>query len=176
MIRIEITRKGLLTIGRRGFQAIGRQAIEEAVHYWWSKYLPLHFKNVAYLRYGYERRDNRTAKLKLNKQPWPFGDDETAAIGEDVPLVFTGRSRERALSAPNIHAVAPNYQTYEGRAIIHAPAFNFGAGKRIDMRAEVTKLHPTEESKLQKVFQSAWNRLAIAAGLSAPRKTRKTAA
>lgn len=176
MIRIEITRKGLLTIGRRGFQDIGRAAIEEATRYWWEKYLPLHFRNVAYLRYGYERRDARTAELKLNKQPWPFGDDKTAAAGENLPLVFTGRSRERALSTPNIHAVAPNYQTYEGRAIIHAPAFNFGAGKRIDMRAEVLKVHPTEASKLEKVFNAAWSRLAAAAGLSAPRMTRKTAA
>lgn len=175
MIRIEITRKGLLTIGRRGFQAIGRAAIEEATRYWWKTYLPLHFRPVAYLRYSYERRDNRTGTLKVEHKPWPFGEDKTPAIGENSPLVFTGRSRERALSVANIHAVAPNYQTYEGRAIINAPAFNFGVGKRIDMRAEVTKIHPTEESKLKKVFDAAWNRLTIAAGLSAPRKTKRAA-
>lgn len=172
MIRIQITKSGLATVGRRGFQEIGRTAIEASVRYWWEHFLPLHFQNIAYTRYGYASRGPDYRKAKLRKA---VGSDNVPAIGEDKPLVFTGRSRERALSSPNISAKAPNYQTYVGTAVINAPAFNFGAGKRIDMRAEVTKLHPTEAAKLETIFVREWNRLCRLAGLRATRQT-KTAA
>lgn len=175
MIRIQITKSGLATIGKRGFQDVGRQAIEKSVRYWWEKYLPLHFKNVAHLRYGYAGRDKRTNEMKRQRRPWPFGEDRTPAVGEVAPLVFTGRSRERALSSPNISAKAPNYQKYVGQAIINAPAFNFGKGKRIDMRDEVTRLHPTEASMLEKIFVREWNRLLRLAGLRATRQTKAAA-
>jgi hypothetical protein len=175
MIRIQITKSGLAAIGKNGFREVGRLAIEKAVRYWWEKYLPLHFTNIAHLRYGYKARDKRTNEMKRQRRPWPFGDDNTPAVGEVAPLVFTGRSRERALSSPNISAKAPNYQNYVGTAIINAPAFNFGAGKRIDMRAEVTALHPTEASMLEKIFGREWNRLLRAEGLRATRQTKVAA-
>lgn len=172
MIRISITKSGLATVGKSGFQEVGRRAIEAAVRYWWEHYLPLHFQNIAFTRYGYKYRGPNYRKAKLRRA---VGSDKVPAIGEDKPLVFTGRSRERALSSPNISAVAPNYQTYKGKAIINAPAFNFSAGARIDMRAEVTRLHPTEEAKLNTIFTREWNRLLRLAGLRATRQTKVAA-
>jgi hypothetical protein len=172
MIRISITKSGLATIGKNGFREIGRQAIETCVRYWWENYLPLHFTPAAHLRYGYAHRSNKYRKAKLRRAA---GADGVRAIGEDKPLVFTGRSRERALLSPNISAKAPNYQNYVGTAIINAPAFNFGAGKRIDMRDEVTRLHPTEAAYLDKLFTRTWNKLLRAAGLRATRQTKQAA-
>lgn len=176
MLRMSITRSGIATIGRRGFQEIGRLSIEFAVRHWCDKFLPLHFQNIAYQRYRYQPRDKRTNEYKRDRKPWPFGENTAPAIGEVKPLVFTGRSRERALSSPNITAKAPNYQTYTGVAIIDAPAFNFGAGKRIDMRDEVTRLNPQEAKTLERVFSTKWNQLLIARGVSAPKITTRTAA
>lgn len=173
MIRIQITKSGLATIGRSGFQEIGRRAIEASVRYWWEHFLPLHFQNIAFTRYGYKNRGPNYRKAKIRRA---MGSDKVPAIGEDKPLVFTGRSRERALSSPNIKVKAPNYQTYVGQAVINAPAFNFSAGARIDMRAEVTRLHPTEEAKLNDIFTRKWNELLRAAGQRRTNKVTRTAA
>lgn len=173
MIRISITKSGLATIGKNGFRKIGRQAIETCVRYWWEHYLPLHFTPAAHLRYGYAPRGNNYRKAKIRKAA---GSDGVRAIGEDKPLVFTGRSRERALSSPNIKAKAPSFERYVGSAVINAPAFNFSAGARIDMRAEVTRLHPAEEAKLDDIFTRKWNELLRAAGQRRTNKVTRTAA
>lgn len=176
MMRIEITRSGLAAIGRRGYQEAGRLAIAAAAHHWWSKFLPLHFTNVAYLRYRYAGRDKRTNELKRERRPWPFGEHTAPAIGEVKPLVYSGRSRQLALSRENIHATAPNYQTYRADVIIDAPAFNFGAGKRIDMRDEVTRTNPSELATMERIFGTEWNKQLIRLGAAAPRRTKRTAA
>lgn len=176
MIRISITRSNLMTVGKRGFQEIGRKAIAAACLHWWAKYLPLHFQDIAYLRYRYAHRDKRTNAMKRERRPWPFGDNLQPAIGEVKPLVFTGRSRDIALSHPNIKAKAPNYQTYYGEVIINARAFNFGVGKRIDTRDEVTRATPQELTTLDDVFTRTFNKEAVAAGARAPKRTRRIAA
>lgn len=175
-MRITITRSGLATIGRNGFREAGRLAIHAAGLYWWQKYLPLHFSNIAYLRYRYASRDSRTSKYKRQRRPWPFGEHTEPAIGEVKPLVFTGRSREAALRAPNIKSKAPNFETYRVEVIIDAPAFNFGAGKRIDMRDEVTRATPQELKTLDNVFVAEWNKELNRLGLRAPKRTRTIAA
>lgn len=171
MLKIEITRSGLSSIGKRGFQAAGREAISATAMYWFTNYLPLHFQNIAYRRYRYARRSNKYNESKAKKRK--FADEN--AIGEVKPLVFTGRSRERSLAAPKIKAKAPNYQAYRADVIIDAPAFNFGIGKRIDMRDEVTRFTPQEEKTMERVFAVEWNKKLKAAGLRAPRVRRRTA-
>lgn len=176
MFKFTITREGLSAIGKSGYREAGRKAIEAAALYWWNTYLPLHFQSIAYQRYRYEQRDKRTNAMKAARAPWPFADDPQPSIGEVKPLVFTGRSRERALSSPNIKAKAKNYETYRADVIINAPAFNFGVGKRIDMRDEVTRTTPQELVTLEDVFTREWNKQLKAAGLRAPRRTRQFAA
>ncbi len=173
MLRITITRSGLATIGRRGFQEAGRLAIASAAQYWFDKYLKLHFENIAYRRYGYKSRNRKYDESKAARRK---ADDGLRALGEVKPLVFTGRSRERALSAANIKAKAPNYQTYRADVIIDAPAFNFGVGQRIDPRDEVTRFTPQEEKTMERVFAVEWNKQLTRLGLAAPKRTTRTAA
>lgn len=176
MLRILITKSGLATLGRRGFQEVGRLAIAAAALYWWTKYLPLHFQPVAHMRYRYQSRDKRTNELKRQRRPWPFGENLAPAIGEVKPLVFTGRSRARVLSHPNITAKAPNYQTYRATVTLDAPAFNFGVGKRIDMRDEVTRTTPQELVTLDNVYAAEFEKQLIARGAAAPKVTKTIAA
>lgn len=159
MLSITLTRKGVAAIGKRSLQRYGREAIYEAAVQWFEKYLPLHYKMTAYLRYRYAHRDPRTNELKRQRQPWPFGEhNEQPAIGQVLPHVFTGRSRERALSRPNVDARAPNYQTWIARVKIDAPAYNFSAGSRIDLRDEVTRHTPQELSAMKKTFTTGFTR------------------
>lgn len=159
MLTFTLTRKGVAAIGKRALQRYGREAILEAATQWFERYLPLHYKTTAFLRYRYAHRDPRTNELKRQRQPWPFGEhNEQPATGEVLPHVFTGRSRERALARPNIDARAPNYQTYVATVKIDAPAYNFSAGSRIDLRDEVTRHTPQELSAMQKTFAKGFTR------------------
>jgi hypothetical protein len=172
MMKITITRSGISAIGKRGFQEVGRLAIEAAASYWFDNYLPLHFQNIAYRRYSYASRSTVYNESKAKRRKY----DDTQALGEVKPLVFTGRSRESALRSPNIKAKAPNYQSYRADVIIDAPAFNFGVGKRIDMRDEVTRFTPQEEKTMEKVFAEVWEKQLIAKGIAAPKRTKRIAA
>lgn len=173
MLKFTITREGLSAIGKTGYRDAGREAVRAVGMYWWENYLRLHFENIAYLRYRYPGRNKKYEKAKLRGKKSPDG---VPAIGEVKPLVFTGRSRERALSSPNVKAKAKTYETYRADVIIDAPAFNFGIGKRIDMRDEVTRTTPQELVTLENIFVREWNKQLKARGLRAPRKTRQIAA
>lgn len=174
-MKITITKSGLAAIGKAGFRDAGRNAIAAAALYWFQKYLPLHFQNIAYIRYRFAARDKRTNKAKLARKPWPFGEHTSPAIGEVLPLVFSGESRRRALSTPNIDAKATSFEKYHADVIIDAPAFNFGAKKRIDMRDEVTRDTPQEQVTLGNIFAAEWDKQLTAAGLAAPTTTKKVA-
>lgn len=176
MLRITITRAGILAIGKKGFRDAGRAAIEAVGRYWWAKYLPLHYKNIAYLRYNYTPRDNRTKEMKRERKMWPFGEHREKALGEQLPHVWSGRSRERALSTEKVRPKATSFEKYHVDVIIDAPAYNFSAGKRIDLRKEVTTLSTQEEKTLEQVFTREFNSQLRAQGLKAPRVTRRTAA
>lgn len=165
MLRIQMSRRGVAAIGRRTLQRIGREAIYASALQWFQRYLPLHYKNTAYQRYHYAARDKRTEDLKRHHQPWPFGEhNELPAIGEVLPHVFTGRSRERALSTQNIIAAAPNFETFRAEVHINAPAYNFSAGKRIDLRDEVTRHTPQEDSAMQQTFAKGFRRGVASSG------------
>lgn len=176
MMRIQITKSGLATIGKNGFREAGRAAIRVPAEHWWKVYLPLHFKAIAYLRYNFASRDRRTSQYKRDRKPWPFGEHTEPAIGEVKPMVFTGRTRERLTANQNIKVKAPNYQSYRADVILDAPALNFSAGKRIDLRDEITRDTPQERITMGQMFDREWNKQLKAQGLKAPRRTRRTAA
>lgn len=176
MIRITITRSGLLAIGKKGFRDAGRAAIEAVGRYWWAKYLPLHYTNIAYLRYRYAARDKRTAELKRERKEWPFGENREKALGEVLPHVWSGRSRERALSTEKVRAKATSFEKYHVDVIVDAPAYNFSAGKRINLRKEVTTLSTQEEKTLDNLFTREFNSQLKAQGVKASRRIHKTAA
>lgn len=162
MIQIKITRSAISALGKNGIRQVGREAIGAAALYWWENYLPLHFQNIAYRRYGYQPRVGSTNRAKERRYKGPDG---LRAIGEVNPLVFTGRSRTAALEAPKIKAIAPNMLQSYATVTINAPAFNFGRGKRIDMRDEVTRVNAQETKTLNDVYVRKWNERLRAAGI-----------
>lgn len=176
MLRITVTKKNLLTVGRRGFQTVGRETIEECALAWWQRYLPLHFQMIGFIRYKFASRLQSTNRKKRERLPFLEGvGDQTPAIGQVLPGVFSGRSRDRVLAHPNIKAAAPNFETYHAEVIMDAPAWNFTVGKRIDVRDEVTRDTPQETQTLEKIFAKGWVRRLRALGLRAPRVTKPVA-
>lgn len=161
MIRIRFTRTGVIGITKNELRQIGRATMLVVGMAWWKMYLPIHFMKRAVNRYGYRPRQGdpgsghpfrgsyQESKLKRRKNS-----QGRKAIGEVKPLVFTGDSRDRALAAPNIKAVAQNFRDYRADVAIDAPALNFVPGAREEVLAGVVE----EELELQGVFADEFER------------------
>lgn len=157
MIEIRFTKSGVVGIGRRALQEVGRAAIRKAAEFWHANFLPIHFTKRASRRYGYEYREGE-ATLKPGSYSWMKLHRKTIAgvkaIGEVKPFVWSGRSRASATSTRKFEAVAPNYTTYEGRAIINAPAINFVERGY----EELTRTTPDEDAAMRDVFLAEYER------------------
>jgi hypothetical protein len=151
-------------------QAAGRVAMRAVGGYWVRTYLPLHFENTAFFRYGYTARNPAYRKRKINGGT--LGGEQS--IGEDRPLVWSGRSRERAKAA-RVEAKAPSGSKAYAEVVIDAPALNFRpVGSRIDMRDEVTRVNQQEISVLSDIFVRAYEKELIRMG-KMKRRYRKVA-
>lgn len=152
MIRIKFTRTGVLGIGRRDLQEVGRRSILAAAKLWYGTYLKKHFTPQARYRYGYAPRKPGYRKDKRNRGI--AGSDKVRSIGEDAPLVWSGRSRESALGGSNITATAKNFKTYSAEVPITAPTLNFVKSSR----EELTTVNVDEELAMQDVFAEVFER------------------
>jgi hypothetical protein len=148
MVKAEIILDGMAAMKPADIRAAGRAALRVVGMYWITNYLPLHFKKTAFQRYGYTPRNPSYSKRK--RAGGTIGGVE--AIGEDLPLVWSGRSRERSRNSR--FALENNSgNSVAGNVIINAPALNFRpTGSRIDMRDEVTRVNNQEIRTLADVF------------------------
>jgi hypothetical protein len=136
-VTASITLEGIPALKPRDMQAAGRVAVRAVGEHWAKTFLPLHFQNTAFFRYAYTARNPAYRKRKL--AGGVLGGAQS--IGEDRPLVWSGRSRDRARAA-RVEAKSPNGRLAYAEVVIDAPALNFRpTGSRIDMRAEVTKVN-----------------------------------
>lgn len=149
LIKIKFTRSGVSGIGRRDLQTIGRNAIEASAKMWVSKFLPLHFKNTAFHRYDYRHRNTKYRKSKIARTTRKDG---RRAIGEDLPLVFSGATRRSALRGSRIEPKATSYRSYHAEITIPARALNFIP----KLREELTMVNAQEYRTLEKEFARAF--------------------
>ena len=135
-----------------------------AADLWVKKYLRLHFKATALYRYNYGFRPTKYRKRKLERE-W-IG--ESRAIGEDLPLVWSGRTRESAIRNNRIEVSATNYKLYRSEVIMPTPALNF----QPELRDELTTLNPVEIRMMQRAFGTEYKRQLNKRGRT--KKTTKT--
>lgn len=158
MIAVKITKDGISGISKREMQKVGRAAIGAAAFHWWKTFLPIHFTKRASKRYNYVERQGevgfwRTSYTRMKVERSTIAGVQ--AIGEAKPLVWSGRSRESATTTQKITTKAPNYATYEGRAVINARALAFIAKKGMGYQ-EVIRTTPQEDGALASVFMRAF--------------------
>lgn len=149
-MKITLERTGILAVPRSKLRDAFREGIRMSGLRWWQEYLPIHFTERAVGRYRYKHRDLRYNKLKREKGEI----NGVRAIGDTSPNVFTGHSKEVATQVQNIQAIATSADKVRCEVIINAPALNFGANKRINMREEVTTLIKSEIDDLTNVYAS----------------------
>ena len=170
MVSASITLDGIAALKPGDIRAAARVAMKAVGDYWVKNYLPLHFQNTAFFRYGYTPRNPGYRKRKLAGAI--LGGAQS--IGEDRPLVWSGRSLERAKAA-RVEAKAPSAALAYADVVINAPALNFRPkGSRIDMRAEVTRVNATEAEFLAASFTKEFDRELVRMGKK-KRRYRKVA-
>lgn len=147
-VRASMTIDGIAGLKANDIREAARTALRAVGRLWIDKFLPIHFTNAANSRYGYTARSQYYRYRKRQKAE--IGGFR--AIGEDKPLVWSGRSRERAKMA-RAEAKAPSSRSAYVDIIIDAPALNFKpTGSTIDMRDEVTRVIQPEIDELAALF------------------------
>lgn len=87
---------------RAKINALVRDGLVQLGHYWTIKYLPLHFEQRAYQRYGYRPRTQNYDAMKRRFARngtfrWPKGGPMFVAERPIKPNVLTGRMRQQLL-------------------------------------------------------------------------------
>lgn len=165
-----ITLDGIAGLKASDIRAAARVGMQAVGDYWIANYLPLHFQNTAFFRYGYTPRNPSYRKRKRAQAIL----GHAQAIGEDLPLVFSGTSRERAKQARAV-GKAPSSKMATADITIDAPALNFRpAGSRINMREEVTRVNNQEVGVLAELFTKRFDQELVRMGKK-KRRYRKVA-
>lgn len=168
-LQIRFTRSGVVGIGRNPLREIGRRAMYAVGYHWWKMFLPIHFQRRALNRYHYTPRQGDPgsgrrfkgsyAEAKVKRLSFAEfvgrdlgGGGTERAIGENKPYVFTGRSRELALSTQSIVTKAPNFRDYQAEILINAPALNYISRTKIDVQAEMRRTTAEEDMMHERIF------------------------
>lgn len=139
---------------RRAWNDIHRDAAKFAGIYWHTHFRPLHFKNLATRRYGYQFRQGENMQGAKGFRRTYTG-QKLRKFGHTRPLVFTGTS-ERLTEIEDVRATATGGQFGSAKAtvVMHARALNFRPyAHSPDMRKELTTVIPEELEEIGQAVQ-----------------------
>lgn len=144
---------GIAAIPKSQLRNAFGEGIGEAGGYWWKHYLPGHFTRGAIGKYNYTPRDRKYRRRKRARAAIAMRGAEVRSIGEDKPLVWSGRSRKRATRQKNVQVKKVSAAHVYCNVILNAQALNFRyRSSQIDMRKEVTAVAPSEIPPLEQVY------------------------
>lgn len=159
MIAIRFTKTGVVGIGKNELREVGRAASAAVGLKWVKSFLPIHFTKRGVRLYGMiPRRGNpgsgrrykgSYAEAKVKRKEDSKG---VKAIGENKPLVWSGRSRSQALQGNTIRTFAPSFRSFRAEITIPANTLNFVKDADVDLKT----VTPGENTELEKVFASEW--------------------
>ncbi len=142
-LSIQIEREGWLS--KRAWNEMQRESWSAVSDRWEKKILPLHFQPFAAAKYGYQQRAASTKKRKRRDAR-----RGRAKKGGSVALVHSGLLEEQ-MRRSGISRVFPT------RFTLVKPAANYVTNRprngRPNMVAEITKVIPSEERQLARIFE-----------------------
>jgi hypothetical protein len=153
-VKASIAIDGVAGLKPSQIRAAARVAMQAVGDRWIKEFLPRHFTQSATARYGYTPRSLSYRRRKR----YGASINGVQSIKEDRPLVWSGRSRERAKGA-RTEAKAPSSTRAYADVIIDVPALNFRfKGSQINMRDELTRVIPAEAEDLAALFVRIFER------------------
>ena len=131
-----------------------KAAIATMAEQWHAKFLPLHFDESAYERYGYTRRKGSGMAPGQKGYASSYVGRKRKRIGHNRPLVYSGEGRSMALASPKIRGTSK-----EARVVLPSK-FNFRHPKsQISMRDEITRILPEESRVLLELGRARFRQL-----------------
>lgn len=147
-VQASITIDGVAGLKPSQIRQAARTAMQAVGDRWIKEYLPRHFTRYATARYNYTPRSLSYRRRKR----YGASINGVPSIKEDLPLVWSGRSRERAKGA-RTEAKAPSSTMAYADVVIDVPALNLRfKGSTINMREELTTVIPAEAEDLAARF------------------------
>ena len=144
-IRIKASGDAGAKRGKKALAGATKEALFASARDWHGHTLPKHSTVAGGRTYGYLNRSAKYAKRKGKLK------------GHQMPLVFSGVSRERALTAPEITGTSKAV-----KVSVHANALNFLAKQRMGY-VELMKLTPDEAHDIEETFAGVLNERMTAA-------------
>lgn len=121
-------------ISRREYQDMVRTALHAMGIHWHSHFLAKHFTFAGGMEYGYTKRTAEYEKRKARTK------------GHRQPLVWSGRSKERATSLREVRATFR-----KAEIVLHAPALNFrNRHSQVNMIEEIRAVSDAEVAELER--------------------------
>lgn len=157
-VRFEVDKEKMKKYGVYGrrLQQSQRHALESMAREWHATYLPLHFLESAYARYGYYKRKGMGMDPSARGYSRQYAARKLRQMKHNRPLVFSGEGEMQS-------RVLKLRSTSKMAKVVLPSKFNYKHPKsRIVMRDELTKVLPEEMQALVKVGQKAF-REAVAA-------------
>jgi hypothetical protein len=145
ILKARIVKPGILGLKKRDLQDCGRTGIHAAGLLWHRQYKKHHFQKYAFAKYRYRRRSKAYERRKHREHP----------EAEGRPLVFTGESERRAMSAEVVHATATSWDRARAHVVVSGPNLNFHAD-------EATRVSVYEERRLAQEFADRYERRLVA--------------
>ncbi len=143
-------------IRKRQLQRATKETLEQMGRRWHDLYLPEHFKESAYSRYGYYKRKGMGLDPSGRAFRRSYTGRKLRQQHHERPLVFSGEGQSLALGPVRIRA------TGKQARVVLPSKFNLRNPKsRISMREEITKIIPAEAQDLV-AFGRRWLRTALA--------------
>ena len=149
-------------VTRKGFAEVTKQSLYEAANYWREKFLPKHFEESAYARYGIPARTKKYIRRKRRR------------FGHNQPLVWLGRSKAMILNDRGEPLTRRKAGVLGVELRIAAPKHFFQyrkTGKIVNKAEEVTRITQGEvevlAQKLDKFLRIRYSEIAA----NRPRKS-----
>lgn len=152
ILRLDIDPQKLAKYGlrRRAIQQHTRDALAAMGREWHSRYLPQHFDESAYQRYGYYQRKGMGLTADSRAFRRSYAGRKIRRFGHNRPLVYTGETLALA------RLLKLRVSSKQARVVLPQGLNRKHPKSRISMRDEVTRLLPDEVRELLEVGRRAF--------------------
>ncbi len=145
LIGLDLDRRKLLKegIAKRVLNNAFKDTLRDMGDEWHGRFLPMHFDESAYSRYGFTQRKGGNMSPSQKGYKSTYVGRKRKRLGHNRPLELTGEGRMLAMGPAKIRGT-----NKEARVVLPSK-FNFRHPKsRISMRDEITRVLPDEARTL----------------------------
>lgn len=129
-------------VSKKNLRGLMQESYFQMAFQWHKRFAAKHFTKQGAREYEYESRVGEKGGANFKKT---YTGRKKKKFGHTLPLVFTGKSRDRILAFRDIRA-----NSRRGKAVLNAPTLNFiPVGGSINLFQEATRVSDPEMSTIE---------------------------